>query len=382
MRCFIHSSYERQQLKNVIMKYLFALTLLLAACSGKNTIADSDGERTQATVNLLENLVRLTDSTVCLVGHQDDTCFGVGWRGDSARSDVKSVCGDLPAVVGFELGGVERGSAENIDGVAFHRIRQQAIAHFDRGGMVIMAWHPNSPLSGAPALVPDSLLAGEKNTVAACLDGGKCHQQFVDAVDSVASFLNTLVTPYGVKVPVLLTLWPLPHAANHWWSQPCCAPSDYQALWRLTADRLRQQGANNVLLVYAHGMADNTFQPYYPGNDVADVLALDATGTDVDQRLSRLCALAHEQGKPAAVVGAGQPGIPDAHYWTTVLAPLVQQHPVAFVLIGSNAYAQPGRFCAPFPGHPSASDFVAFYNLPHTVFLSDLNALYLSPEQP
>ena len=33
----------------------------------------------------------------------DDTNYGIGWEGDEGRSDVKSVCGDYPAVISFEM---------------------------------------------------------------------------------------------------------------------------------------------------------------------------------------------------------------------------------------------------------------------------------------
>ena len=48
-----------------------------------------------------------------LVGHQDDPVYGVGWVGDSCRTDVKSVCNDFPAVIGFDLGHLELGDSVN-----------------------------------------------------------------------------------------------------------------------------------------------------------------------------------------------------------------------------------------------------------------------------
>lgn len=39
-----------------------------------------------------------------MFGHHDDPLYGVGWEGDEDRSDVKSVCGDYPAVMSFDLG--------------------------------------------------------------------------------------------------------------------------------------------------------------------------------------------------------------------------------------------------------------------------------------
>src|SRR5574344_1711774 len=51
----------------------------------------------------------------CMFGHQDDTNYGTNWSYESDRSDVKEVCGDYPAVMGFDLGHIELGNTENLD---------------------------------------------------------------------------------------------------------------------------------------------------------------------------------------------------------------------------------------------------------------------------
>ncbi len=52
---------------------------------------------------------------------------------------------------------------------------------------------------------------------------------------------------------------------------------------------------------------------------------------------------------------------------------------MSYVLVWRNAHDRPGHFFAPYPGQQSASDFVNFYNLKPTLFLHDLNGLYLQP---
>ena len=91
------------------IKILATGALLLAglgACSpsGKKTGADStvDTLRTAETVNLLNNLRKVPTQGI-MFGHHDDPLYGVGWEGDEDRSDVKSVCGDYPAVISFDL---------------------------------------------------------------------------------------------------------------------------------------------------------------------------------------------------------------------------------------------------------------------------------------
>ena len=64
--------------------------------------------RTQETENLLANLKKIPSKGIML-GHHDDTVYGIGWEGEEGRSDVKSVCGDYPAVISFDLGELELG---------------------------------------------------------------------------------------------------------------------------------------------------------------------------------------------------------------------------------------------------------------------------------
>ena len=88
-----------------------------------------------------------------MYGHQDDPVYGVGWVGDENRSDVKSVCNDYPAVMGFDLGHLELGDSTNLDGVPFRRMRKEIVSQFERGGMVTLSWHLDNPLTGGTAWV-------------------------------------------------------------------------------------------------------------------------------------------------------------------------------------------------------------------------------------
>lgn len=63
-----------------------------------------DKKATHKTFALFRNLKKLSENHV-LFGHQHATEYGHGWRGDLDRSDIKSVCGSHPAVIGVDLGG-------------------------------------------------------------------------------------------------------------------------------------------------------------------------------------------------------------------------------------------------------------------------------------
>src|SRR3954468_4860386 len=66
----------------------------------------SDKNATKETINLYRNLKKLLNKGI-MFGHQDDLAYGVGWKYEPGRSDIKDVTGDYPAVYGWELGRIE-----------------------------------------------------------------------------------------------------------------------------------------------------------------------------------------------------------------------------------------------------------------------------------
>ncbi len=377
----------------------------MAGCNNHKGSANdplADSGRTQRTENLLENLKAQGDSGVYMFGHHDDTVYGIGWEADYAndstvgtKSDVKSVCSDFPAVLSFDLGHIELGDEKNLDGVPFERIRKETINHFDHGGMVTLSWHLNNPLSGGTAWVADSLKDIERNTVASVLEGGEKHELFIRWLDRVADFISSLETPYGVKVPVVFRPWHEHTGSWFWWGQELCSAEQYKALWQMTAERLKDKGVTNALLAYSPGTEpDGNADKYlerYPGDDIIDIMGLDAycSAPDADtvkiadyasklgKNLEMIARTAKAHGKAMALTETGYEGIKTADWWTATLAPVLEKYPVCYVLVWRNARERPSHFFAPYPGHAFASDFVKFYNLKETLFLHDVNALYL-----
>jgi mannan endo-1,4-beta-mannosidase len=62
----------------------------------------SDEKATQETQNLYQNLAKAQKKGY-FIGHQDDLAYGVYWKYQQGRSDVKEVVKDHPAVYGWEL---------------------------------------------------------------------------------------------------------------------------------------------------------------------------------------------------------------------------------------------------------------------------------------
>ena len=119
----------------------------MLACTSPNT---SSG-RTPEAEQMLTELKEVSRQNHFLFGHHDDPVYGIGWDGDENRSDVKSVCGDYPAMMSFDLGRIELGGDKNLDNVPIERLRREIIAQYERGGMVSLSWHTDNPVTGKDA---------------------------------------------------------------------------------------------------------------------------------------------------------------------------------------------------------------------------------------
>ena len=130
------------------MKKIFILFLyisILISCNSQK----SESEKTGSEL-LLERLSEIKKKGY-MFGHQDDTFYGLTWEWEYGRSDVYDTVGDFPAVMGYDLGGIELDDDKNLDGVPFDKIREELIKHHERGGIVTISWHPRNPVTQGTA---------------------------------------------------------------------------------------------------------------------------------------------------------------------------------------------------------------------------------------
>lgn len=97
----------KKHLTLVLLNIFFGIS-----CSSKAQIDNtksslSDKKATPETKILYKNLTDLSKKSI-LFGHQDDLAYGVNWKYEAGRSDVKEVTGDYPAVYGWDLAGLEK----------------------------------------------------------------------------------------------------------------------------------------------------------------------------------------------------------------------------------------------------------------------------------
>ena len=335
--------------------------------------------------------LRVLQEQGCMFGHQDDPFYGIGWAYEPNRSDVLETCGDYPAVMGFELGGIEMGDKKNLDSVPFDLMRREIIAHHQRGGIVTVSWHPRNPLTDTPE--PQEWPAGSAweatdGTVAAILPGGEKHEMFLGWLEHVRVFLLSLRTENGEPVPFIFRPWHENNGAWFWWGATHCTAEEYRALYAMTQDFIVESQKSKVeslnsSIVWSYSpnldgnMSEEKFLQWYPGDERIDLIGLDAYqwGTEEDFiRLTRadldmLCAFAKQHSKLIALTECGLIDVTDPTWWHRVLLPILQDYPLSYALVWRNAEKE---HFGPVPGTECGENFRLFHASERTLFLKDI----------
>ncbi len=354
---------------------LLFLLLGISSCrkakpTGYDTLASSG--LTERTENLRQNLYPYEERGI-MIGQQYATIEGIGWMGDSARADLFEVSDDWPAVVGGELRGIEQGVEVNADSIPFALLRDGLVAYLQKQGLVTLTW--TTPNPGANPTDENS-------------EGGKQLRQWTKRV---ADYLASLQNGYGIKVPVVLTLYPRYAGGQKQWYDDLSA-DDYKKLYAETAQWLRDDTLTNAVLAYQSCEAFTTAEAYwqYCPEELADVLQYGAYATTAQyegfgQRLQKatqaISTLATEKMKPFGLTVAAQALGSDSTFFTRNLEPIVGQCRMSYILLGRN-HGEPKdmRFGGPFPGNAATNDFMKLYNHERTLMMSKVNGLLLKKE--
>jgi mannan endo-1,4-beta-mannosidase len=373
--------------------YIFSLFLGFGAfcvsySQGSNTkLSISDKKATKNTIQLYQNLNKTTNKGI-LFGHQDDLAYGVNWKYEKGRSDVKDVVGDYPAVYGWDLGGLEVKSDKNIDGIPFDKMRQYIIDGHSRGGVITISWHFNNPLTGGNAwdTSPKSL--------ASALPGGVSHEKYKAWMDEASKYLLTLKDKKGDLIPILYRPFHELTGTWFWWCKNNGSPEEFKALWKFTVDYFQKKGVHNLIYVYntADFNSKEDFLEYYPGSEYVDILSFDKyqyNDPQKDNSFVESCQkqfgiidqIAKEQNKIIAFAETGYEAIPYDKWWTETLIKAISDYKISYVLVWRNHGWQEKEkkmhYYAPYKGQTSEKNFVEFYNLGNTLFEKDAAKLNL-----
>jgi len=360
---------------------LLALVVYQWSAFGQNLPVDTNA--TKKTKALYANLKAISGKGM-LFGHQDDLAYGVGWKDEKGRSDVKDVCGSYPALYGWDVSGL--GKLVNIDSVNFDNMKSWIIEGFKRGGVNTISWHMDNPATGGSSW--DNTPA-----VSSILPGGEKHEFYKQRLDLFADFLNDLnVGLFQTKIPIIFRPFHEHTGSWFWWGKGNCNAEEYKALWQFTVKYLRdEKNIRQLLYSYSTDQFDSKEQylEFYPGDDYVDIIAFDDYHSIKDSdsrdklifRLRSVVEIAESKNKVAAFSETGLEKIPVDEWFTNILLEGIKSDEIgkqiAYVMVWRNG--RPDHFYAPYPGHPSVPDFIKFREDPYTLFEDDLPNMYKKP---
>lgn len=368
--------------------YKLLLTALLGtSCSAQQNNSNTnlslaDKKASPETVLLYKKLSQLTEKGY-LFGHQDDLAYGVNWKYENNRSDIKDVVGDYPAVYGWDIAGLEKDDTNNIDDVPFQKMKQYIIEANERGGISTISWHFDNPATGKNAW------DNTPNSLKTILPGGENHQKFTSWLNKAASFFLSLKDKKGKNIPILFRPYHELTGGWFWWGKGNCTPEEFKTAWKFTFDYLQKKGVHNLIYVYntSSFSTKEDFLTNYPGDDFADIISFDSYQNnddkdgqkfiaEVQNQLKIINEIGQEKHKLTAIAEAGYEAVPDPKWWTGTFSKAIGDYKISYVLLWRNHGWQENEkkmhYYAPFKGQVSEKDFIDYYNLDKTLFEKDI----------
>lgn len=373
-------------MKNQVIVLVIALFCLSpASFAQKGTPIDK--EATAETKKLFKTLKKLSKRHT-LFGHQHATEYGRGWVNEPGRSDVKSVTGSHPAVIGVDFSGFS-GRPPAVIERSKENLRKNVVDTYKRGGITTIAWHFSNPVSRGGFYWVDSL---SLPAVRYIIPGGEAHDKYKDILKGIGEWAHSIKGDGGEPVPVIFRPYHEFDGGWFWWGAPHCTPDEFKTLWKFTVSYLKDSlDVHNFLYAFSPDnkfLTEEKFLERYPGDEWVDMVGMDNYGDmgrngkySLDTaalKLKIVSEYARKAGKLAAFTETGLESIPNPTWWTESLLRVMKQRGVrlSYVLVWRNDSRSETHYYAPHPGHSSVPDFLKFYNDPYTVFENDLKNVY------
>ena len=367
-------------------------------CGGKCDVGTPSGNAARRAV-LADLHAQMTTSTTRfgqerfnITGVADDGTQWLATAGNVDRSDVESLAGDHPAVMGFDAWdlAIKPATWSPTPAVTAEAARW-VHAH---GGVVEMAFHQR----GCAA---DSFNA-EGNEACLCrlANDDAFAREWIEG--DWAKVADAIRAQGLASVPIVFR--PL-HEHNgrwFWWGAPywnCGASAHhtgadaYARVYRMIVDYLRdERGLDNLLVAYSPGgdaaiETDAGYLAGYPGDAYVDILGADIyyqqrpsfeeQTASFTKQLRTITRLAYARGKVAALTEVGDTQLSTettpSRWFTQHLLALLQAPGVdlAYAMTWENRTKGAQQFWVPTGEHPLVDDFVSFATMPSVGLISD-----------
>lgn len=346
-----------------------------------------DKNATRETAALYDNLDKLAGKNI-LFGHQHATEYGHGWYGDADRSDVKSVTGSHPAVIGVDFSGLS-GLPDSLVERTKSTLRKNITDTYERGGVTTVSWHFSNPASAGGFYWKDSVSAPAVKYI---IPGGTLHDKYKSILKEIAGLALSVRAKNGTLSPMIFRPYHEFDGDWFWWGRSHCTAEEFKTLWRFTVSYLRDSlQVHNFIYAFSPDCKFNTEQEYlerYPGDEWVDMVGMDDYADfgregkyNLEAGLRRLRIVsdyAKRSHKLAAFTETGLESISNEKWWTDVLLKTLKTKELrlSYVLVWRNDSKSDTHFYAPYPGHSSVPDFIEFYKDPFTFFEKELPSLY------
>ena len=371
---------------NIITNKKNAL-LFISIITGHFLFAQIDKNATKETKALCKNLKTISKEHI-LFGHQHALEYGHGWSNEPNRSDVKSVTGSHPAVVGIDFSEFSGHSKEEIEKAKII-LKQNVIDTYERGGITTVSWHFINPVSGKSFYKKDSTAVAAMSFIK---ERGSHHEQYKEILKTIADFAHSVKAKNGTLAPMIFRPYHEFDGDWFWWGKPYTSKEDFIAVWQFTVSYLRDVlGVHNFIYAFSPDNKFNSETEYlerYPGDNYVDMFGIDDYGDfgrdgnyNLEAGIHKLKIISDigiKKKKLAAFTETGLESIPNSTWWTETLlkALKTEKLELAYVLVWRNDVSIATHFYAPFPGQVSAPDFIKFYNDSYTLFENDLKNIY------
>lgn len=365
-------------MNKTLIATIFATSMIATSCNSTAKVTAS------ATTKLQNKLEYALNSHKVMFGHHDDPVYGHTWVGEEGRSDILEIVNDYPAVMSWDLGGLELGDSLNLDGVPFERMRREVAAQDARGGVNTFSWHLRNAVNGGDSWeLSDTLIVHKIAT------DPEVTKRYREQLHKVAKFLNSLTDADGNKIGVIFRPWHEHTGSWFWWGKNLSSVEDYKFLWHEMRKVFDADGVDNVLWAYSPDRVETAEQylERYPGDEYVDIMGLDVyhfdgeNGIDtykkaVSTGLKIASDLAKERGKIPALTETGLESLTISDWYTSILLPLLKESPaISYTVVWRNAHNKPEHFYVPYKGHAAEASFKEFYNDSTTLFAKDMIAI-------
>jgi mannan endo-1,4-beta-mannosidase len=366
--------------------FIQIILILSAGAVKAQTHNPIDSKATTETIALFRNMKELSKNHT-LFAHQHATEYGHGWSGHEGCSDVKSVCGTHPAMIGVDVMGFSGRSNKEIEEER-NKLRKNVVDTYNRGGVTTVAWHFNNPVSdGGFYWKKEVSLPAVKYII----PSGEAHHKYKEILNRIGEWAKSLKGNDGTLAPIIFRPFHEFDGEWFWWGAPHCTKEEFISLWKFTVSYLRDTlEVHNILYAFSPDNRFNSekeFLERYPGDEWIDMLGMDNYGDmgrdrynleRASRKLKIISDYAIKKGKLAAFTETGLESIPNTTWWSETLLKVMKKDKMqlSYVLVWRNDIKSPTHYYAPFPGQVSVPDFMEFYKDPYTLFEKDLKDIY------